>query len=1139
MVLLEPTVPSRPHLLPDGQQMVPELLRLYRPAFEGSSNGVHSHISRSTDQGRQPSNISLAVTDPCLPALTQLGVFRLTGVQAFTTLLDGAKPNVIAQATTQPLTHNDHTDDHLGTRTIGLNCNPSETIDSANITSNPCQLVIRDLEQENDLRAHPFIVRHPHIRFYVEVPLRTTMGEVLGTYCLVDEKPRPVFAQSDMEAIQEVAHAISAHLENVWSRKRKAKSHRMLGGLLKFIQDEPEIAKTERNARTASNVTSPPSAGFPEMDALSLTTSNISRDLSPTSTRPPRETSRPRHEVFNPSHESREIGPKPHERHQEHVRRCSDESSTLVTVAERSSPSPGTSLLFSTASSLIMECMELDGVVFLDPSMSNSRRHSNASSSDWEQIGRDADSVASSSHPPSHGQWSDKACEPLGLCLSDSSAENNNSGFRLSLTEGILHDMFTAFPNGEIFHLDHPLPFPIPLSGGRRHSLQSLESKQHLHHVVTSHLANEFPDAKSAIFLPLWNWDKSRWLTGTLIWTCDARPPLVMDDLAYLKTFGDSLTAEFSQLRWAATEQSKTDLLSSVSHELRSPLHGMLAGAELLQTTSLDTDQRDMVTMVETCGLTLLDTMNYLLDYAKINNLTHIHKTGGSNDNVDLENLMTAFDLDTLVEQVTEAFSAVSGKATGSNAKSSDDLSVVVRVEEQNSWAIHSISGAWRRIVMNLLGNAFKFTQSGLIEVSLSKIVEREGYSKSVYAHLSITDTGCGISPDFLEHNLFRPFAQENMLTEGVGLGLSIVQQLVTNLGGSIEVKSQLGGGTQVEVRIPVAFAAETPLDAQPLRRPEQPGARTVTRVCLIGLNAYADLKDAPCGVLSTEAKRKLSIRGAVSNVLLSQPGWMVSFADSIENSSGDIAVIEESSLKRISAKGPIKAQYHTIMVLGENGVSLPDTFAIEGADVIYLAQPIGPRKITDALQRYIDSHHEASPSVESPISGPFSGIPQRGRSLSDAFALAKGIESPPVMKENVAEFAPATLQAVDHKKLHVLIVDDNDINIKILTTFMRRIRCSYETATNGQIALDKYKERDGKFDYVLMDISMPVMDGIVSSSKIREYEEQHKLPRATIMAVTGVASSSMQQQAFAAGIDDYLVKPLSLHDLKRIMNIT
>ena len=349
------------------------------------------------------------------------------------------------------------------------------------------------------------------------------------------------------------------------------------------------------------------------------------------------------------------------------------------------------------------------------------------------------------------------------------------------------------------------------------------------------------------------------------------------------------------------------------------------------------------------------------LDFAKINNLTHVHKSGGKHDRVELDNLITPFDLDSMLEDVTESLYAghrslmdaskiagrylpsgtgVSGRVDGLGKENHDDLSVVVRIEEQDSWVIRSISGAWRRIVMNILGNAFKFTRSGLIEVSLSKTVERHEDHKTTFASLSITDTGCGISSSFLEHQLFKPFAQEDILTEGVGLGLSIVYRLATYLGGSIEVKSQVGVGTTVDVRIPVEFAAETPLHTTSLKMPDQPGSRTMTRVCLVGLNAYADLRDTPCGVLSTEAKRKLSVRGAVSNVLLSQPGWMVCFADSLEASCGDIAIIEESGLKKISAAGSTKPDYRTIIVLGERGVSLPGNFTIEGADIIYLSQP-------------------------------------------------------------------------------------------------------------------------------------------------------------------------------------------------------
>lgn len=121
----------------------------------------------------------------------------------------------------------------------------------------------------------------------------------------------------------------------------------------------------------------------------------------------------------------------------------------------------------------------------------------------------------------------------------------------------------------------------------------------------------------------------------------------------------------------------------------------------------------------------------------------------------------------------------------------------------------------------------------------------------------------------------------------------------------------------------------------------------------------------------------------------------------------------------------------------------------------------------------------------------------------------------------------------------------------------MRKLGTSYESATNGQIAVDKYQQSERRFDYILMgkawleayhqcfsmlttalDISMPVMDGITASAKIREYEQEKSFPPSVIMAVTGVASAATQQQAFDAGINGYLVKPISLHELKRMMNI-
>ncbi|PYH37765.1 uncharacterized protein BO87DRAFT_383468 [Aspergillus neoniger CBS 115656] len=1145
--------------------MTAELLRFYSSHAPDQANGLlHKVFPGSIVNGHNHSTMATPASDPALVALAQLGTYRIGCTIAFVSLVDNSETYIIAEATPSGSRCGNKTSvngNTIGMSTLGLGKNAIQATRSSNIISDGLSTIIRDVSMEANLASHPFVERF-RPRLYAEVPLTASCGEVIGTYCVVNNKPCHHFAAGELAELQDIANAVASHLENVGAIRRYRQNDRLLGGLMKFVKGQSPTEndgwKSRRKSTAAASLVSPRSSevpnsprssDVPEIDRLSVSTTDH-RDVSPSSTRhpPPQPPEPPFFQIpaFGTNNSV------PNGIHQRHVRKSSDETSNLVMVPESTPISDKASILFSRASGLLQECMDLDGVLFVDASRSNTRGESTASVGEWD---KESDSGFSLRSPSvsSYGGWSEKQCEPLGVASSERALGNTASMFRIPLTEGLLHDMFTAFPQGEIIHPHLASGWPALSSlHQRRQSIQSNQGEIPLRHSISTRLAHNYPEAKSMIFLPLWNWNKSRWLAGTLVWTCDDQRQLGKDDLHFLRSFGDTIVSGFCQIEWTATEKSKSDLLASVSHELRSPLHGMLASTELLQTTSLDTAQQDMVAMVETCGLTLLDTMNHLLEFTKINNLTHLRKRGGSNGEV-MDNLLTEFDLDEIVEDVTDALyaghrslikaakvasrylpggSAVGNRPAGTPQSQTDDLSVIVRIEDLGSWHLQSLSGAWRRIIMNILGNAFKFTRSGFIEVSLAKKVERSGYTKKTLAHLSITDTGCGISPDFLEHHLFKPFAQESILTEGVGLGLSVVKQLVTYLGGEVEVKSDVGAGTQMDVYIPVEFVEDSSaMDCG------APGTRTMTRVSLVSLNAYADLKEAPSGLLSTEAKRKLSLRGALSNVLLSQPGWMVSFADHLDKASGDIAVIEESTLKALSERGFIDVNFKAVVVIGEQGITLPGDFAIKGADVFYVPQPIAPRKILQALQRITDSNQGLS-YAESPILGPLSGVPLRGRSLSDAFAMAKGTESPPVVRENVSEFAPSPPRESTSKNLHVLIVDDNDINLKILATFLRKIGCSYETASNGLAALEKYKSSTKSFDYILMDISMPIMDGIVSSSKIREYEEQHSLPRAAIMAVTGVASSEMQQQAFAAGIDDYLVKPLSLHDLKRIMNI-
>lgn len=257
--------------------------------------------------------------------------------------------------------------------------------------------------------------------------------------------------------------------------------------------------------------------------------------------------------------------------------------------------------------------------------------------------------------------------------------------------------------------------------------------------------------------------------------------------------------------------------------------------------------------------------------------------------------------------------------------KDKGKLSVVLRIADQNEWKMQSVSGAWRRIIMNIFGNALKYTQSGFIEVSLCK-VKRDSETSNDYAHLSITDTGCGMSPEFLRNKLFSPFAQEDALSEGVGLGMSIVQQLVGLMKGIIDVKSEPDVGTQVDIYIPIQAVPVSPtLSASPAPSLSSPGLDE-TKFCLVGFQGYPDLTEVPTGSLSREAKRKLCMQSYLAQIIAQQPGWSVSFAETLDNASGDVAIVEETMLGQMleqeSSQSLDGIKSTRLLILGVGGPS-------------------------------------------------------------------------------------------------------------------------------------------------------------------------------------------------------------------------
>ncbi|KAJ5908099.1 hypothetical protein N7495_000781 [Penicillium taxi] len=1127
-------------------------------------NHSEKDFSSSAPQGDEQPGVANLSPDIALNAIAQLGVLRFGANRSFVSIIDGQNQLIIAEATGSISLRNkdQHLPDdgiYLGFISLDLawgvcphtiklftSVDNAMEIDTPNITANRTRYIIRNFTAEECFRDRPYVVGWPHMRFYAEVPLFSPSGHVLGSYCIVDDSPRSVFGDTEVASLQEVADAIAQHLENTRIVHYHRRAEKLVKGVTEFVTGHSELIETEQPAAPLFDlpVHSKPSAddgGTPEdfdpSDSNEETSLSSSYDNSEnTGSTSPMVGFTPVREkmlddLWNPD-----------------TQPASDDTSAKLESSKTKSDlviSKCIASIFSRASTILLSSMELDGVLFVDAYRSNSGTVSSETLGAWEPLPKVLHTTFPNNIPPDPSKLKEgkKLCDSFGHALrssSESSADDKDR--RVAVTEELLQKMITVFPHGQIFNMSDRDDGADYLSYGNAGGEAGTEL-QTLHE-LTFQLSQQLPEVDSVLFLPLWDWNKSRWLAGTLVWSSNKERALGLEELGFFKAFSNSIISEVARAEWEIAEKSKSDFISSVSHELRSPLHGILGNAELLQQTDLSPAQGDMLKMIESCGSALLDVVNHLLDFTKINNLTRSNTL----DSDYPSRFITVFDLGALVEEATEMIytSQMMGKKSIFQSKdiyssashdttSIEPLTVIVRIEELNSFKVRSVAGAWTRIVMSLVSNSMKWTQDGFIEVSLSNVIT-EPNTEPKMVLLSVKDTGCGISPDFLKHSVFSPFAQEDSLQEGVGLGLSIVHSLVSFLGGDIKVKSELGVGTQVDITVPIHIfdsgIAETTSSNYDL-----PKSIPATRACLIGFDDYPGMCE-PLGNLSKESKRKVSIQSFLSNVFLAQPNWSVSFVEAIDEAHGKVAIIEETKLHQLMQEDPFsldQTMFKSFIVLGDKSQKLKDKTPFN-----WISQPYGPRKLRNAIKSLFNEADFDPNLSEKHSQTTFAPELIPPLDILEIIETQKSPEedSPTSTQTILGPLPPNPVipELPNKNDFHVLIVDDNNINLKIIATFMNKIGCTYESATNGLIALEKYKESTKRFKYVLMDLSMPVMDGLVSTSKIREFEKESRLEPARIMAVTGVASAEMQKKAQLAGIDDYLIKPVSLQSLKTMM---
>ncbi|MGL5018356.1 MAG: response regulator [Luteolibacter sp.] len=509
----------------------------------------------------------------------------------------------------------------------------------------------------------------------------------------------------------------------------------------------------------------------------------------------------------------------------------------------------------------------------------------------------------------------------------------------------------------------------------------------------------------------------------------------------------------------AAANRAKSDFLATMSHEIRTPMNGVLGFTQLLQGSDLSVEQRDFVDSIRSSAESLLRVINDVLDFSKI-----------ESGHMEIE--ASPFSLVSCIEEAI---------ATVSNSAAEKDLDLAARLAAEVPSSIIGDSLRLRQVLVNLLGNAVKFTPAG--EVKL-EVTASEGEAGTVKLNFSITDSGIGISPDRVDH-LFKAFHQVDSSTSrrfgGSGLGLAICKRLVELMGGTISVTSHLDEGSIFSFQISVPAASEPAPMVAPIPFPD-----------LIG-------------------RRALLVDGhGLSRTVISE-------------------LLERWGMEVRSAPTPMEAKkllqdwQPQVLLLDSEGKTPEDVeFALsltrQGTALFLLNKP-GDR-----------------PAPLDALGSACSGVLFKPLKVSILFnALLSQMDESGANHLLTARKTLPTQQV--EASLKILLAEDNSINRKLALAALAQIGSSADIAVDGHEALKAVMEN--RYDVVLMDVQMPGMDGLEATRQIRIWEKQSGMPPARIIAVTANALTGDRDICLKAGMDDYLSKPIRLEALRTVLTKT